>query len=109
MKIDLERRLRKIAFNLFEALGPFGLDFLFKLLGEPGGAALRGDGHGDIFAKIHAGGHDKVAVEVVTGIIDQNATGAGIVTHLRIHRGLVRTDKDHKNAAEVERFVRTVF
>ena len=79
MKIDLERRLRKIPFNLFEALGPFGLDFLLELLGKRGGAALRRDRYRDIFAKIHTGRHDKVTIEVFTGVIDQDAAGAGIV------------------------------
>lgn len=108
MKTALGKRLRKISFNLFETFGPFGLDFLFEFLGERGGATLRGDGHGDVFAKIHTGRHDEVAVEVITGVIDQNATGAGIVRNLRIDSRLVSADKDHEDATEVERFVRTV-
>ena len=101
--------LFKIAFDLFEALGPFGLDFLLQLFGERGSAALRGDGHGDVLAKVHAGGHDEIAIEVVTGVVDQDAAGAGVVRNLRVYGGLIGADKDHEDAAEVERLVGTVF
>ena len=64
----------KVAFDFFEAFGPFTLNFLLKFFGKRRSAPLSRNSHGNIITKVHAGWHNEITIEVVTGVLEEECS-----------------------------------